>query len=666
MARRSAKRRKSPKSRAPSLQFGPSGSLEGFTPAGVTGFSDLNPVAVVRELIQNSLDAAMEVGEDTARVRFRIDSAVPIERIPGLAEYRKALSDAIKSQKKKVMGAEKKLPDHAQAVVRTIKECLDSSTCDVLVVCDNGIGLDKSRMRSVLSSGISQKPGGASGALGNGHEAVIPTSDLRYILYGGQTQNRGRVGSGHAILASHQRADGDYIRSNHGFFVTRLQGKDMNNPYVFPEANAIPKLIADELDQIRKDWNHGSVVIAPGFNHFRESKKALWDTVAQAAAGNFFTAIEKRQLVIEAEEEGKRRELNHINLESVLGESQDKQRTRSGFLSGKRAHGAFQALKSGVEHILKTKMGGVQLHLRWPVADGQSRIDLCRNGMWVADIKTMPVLRTNIFTDHKVFHCVILLNAQDGGELHELVKKSEGPLHNSLTIKNLSKPEQRAIRGAFTEIRNHLKEVVPQYEAESFAVEDVFTLQMPGDVQAIGSGARPAVRGQATRTRQRRPGQSRGKEQSRVIQRTKKPFTWSGKPLMFSALPVPTGNRSCQIELIPNENCQGSEVRLLLDESVDITCDEQSRGASLELFNVEFEGRRVPDDALVKDAQQRTIGVSLGDLQKEQRYTLKVDYALTGDLKNLNAATEQIVVPRVEVMRRTADQTSQETEQQTG
>ena len=53
----------------PDLKFGPGPSV-GFTPAGIAAFTDLRPAAVVRELIQNALDATRETNERTAFVRL--------------------------------------------------------------------------------------------------------------------------------------------------------------------------------------------------------------------------------------------------------------------------------------------------------------------------------------------------------------------------------------------------------------------------------------------------------------------------------------------------------------------------------------------------------------------------------------------------------------------
>lgn len=56
------------------LQFGPASAIDGFTPLSTAAFSDLRPAGIVRELLQNSLDAAVEAGEATAQVRFQVES----------------------------------------------------------------------------------------------------------------------------------------------------------------------------------------------------------------------------------------------------------------------------------------------------------------------------------------------------------------------------------------------------------------------------------------------------------------------------------------------------------------------------------------------------------------------------------------------------------------
>ena len=69
------------KTAAPDLQFGFSTDRAGFTPAGIAAFSDLRPAAVVRELIQNSLDAALiEAREPCAHVRFERSACSLVSR----------------------------------------------------------------------------------------------------------------------------------------------------------------------------------------------------------------------------------------------------------------------------------------------------------------------------------------------------------------------------------------------------------------------------------------------------------------------------------------------------------------------------------------------------------------------------------------------------------
>ena len=167
----------------PDLRFGP-GDVSGFTAAGLAGFHDLNPATVVRELLQNSLDAAREAGRTLVIIRFEVEKH-DMALVPGLESYRSAFERAVKDQTKLSKG---KLPDTATGITRAMKECLESSECTTLFVLDNGIGLDKRRMESLLADGRSDKGETGTGTVGNGHLTVMPASDLRYVLYGGRTK----------------------------------------------------------------------------------------------------------------------------------------------------------------------------------------------------------------------------------------------------------------------------------------------------------------------------------------------------------------------------------------------------------------------------------------------------------------------------------------------
>ena len=147
------------------LHFGP-GSNSGFTPVGIAAFDDLRPAAVVRELIQNALDAAREAKVRPAVVRFRLSRNF-LATIPGMRNYASAFEDAVESQQS-MMGGE--LAARAKLVCKRISKALAKEHVDVLSIRDNGIGLDEQRMNALLSDGLSVKGNGAAtGTYGNGH-----------------------------------------------------------------------------------------------------------------------------------------------------------------------------------------------------------------------------------------------------------------------------------------------------------------------------------------------------------------------------------------------------------------------------------------------------------------------------------------------------------------
>lgn len=320
------------------LHFSSSGTPEGFTSAGVQGFNDLNPAAIVRELIQNSLDAAREAGSNKAIIRFEVKKCL-LDNIPAIDTYKKAFSQAEKDQSNLNHG----LSDQAKMVTDTIKDCLKKERVETLFVLDNGIGLDTNRMNALLGDGVSAKSSAGTGAIGNGHLTAIPASDLRYVLYGGLNNGK-KIASGHAILASFED-DKEGMRSKDGYFVLSINCK-MSNLYNYPMKEDIPSFINEKLDWIEQKYKCGTVVALPAFNRFRESGTGLWDIIKKSAACNFFLAIAQDHLKVEYRDADSNETLEKDNIDEVFEGRFINERRAKNFLSGSRA---AEAYKTGVQ-----------------------------------------------------------------------------------------------------------------------------------------------------------------------------------------------------------------------------------------------------------------------------------------------------------------------------
>ena len=645
------------KSKTPQLNFSP-GDMSGFTSAGLAGFSDINPAAIVRELLQNSLDAGREANINPSVVRFEIEQH-SLDKIPGIESYKEAFGRAVDSQKKAQNGM---LPDQAKGVVDAISSCLEKKECQVLLVLDNGIGLDRKRMTALLSDGFSVKKNEGTGAVGNGHLTVLPASDLRYVLYGGLVSGT-MIGSGHAILASFESSEKKRT-SKDGYFTIKNR-EDLFEPFVFPENERIPDFISKKLFWIKDNWNResGTVVIVPGFNNFREDGNgSLWDMISKAAACNFFTAIYQGELQIEfARDKDNVMVLDETNIYEFLSRFESEKRTSGKFLSGSRAFEAYETILKGEELSLDTGIGEVTVRIRKLYQNGRSRIDLCRNGMWITN--RLPRLNVNKFSDHEPFHCLILLKAEDG-EIHRLVRKSEGPLHNHLDAKKwLSSSEKRNLEGAMSKIGEYLTGKIPKLDNKAFSIPDILSINSHG----IAHGGRsPAPSGAFAEFRRVPRPNIEGKEEHEDGPEPRKKgsgkggkngnggggrgtFRKSGSSVPFGATFVPKGSRSYSVELKPENKVPESEIRFILDENLDNSCDDSRSEGFVILENVKLNGKSVSGERLMRDENNRILGIRLGTLAPDQNLRLDFDFALPQDIGVAGSST---VALKAELVRR--------------
>ncbi len=587
------------------------GALSGF---GVLAKqSDLNPITITRELIQNSLDAAREAEREPAIIRFEVAKHKPSD-IPAFDTYKAALRRAEKNHRKS--GSDES-SNTAQSVVNAMTTQTKAKEIETLFVMDNGIGLNENRMAALLAEGISDKSAAASGSYGYGHTAIIPASDLRYILYGGLCAGK-KIAAGHAVLASFEDKDGT-LKGKDGYFVSEITNK-IKKPFKYPQNKEIPDIIKDKLDTIKKEMgDSGSVVAILGFNHFREEKK-LWNAIKKAVACNFFVAVAEGSLQVEYKEGEEKHILDKGAIGDILEEYKEQKRAKD-FLAGSKAYKAYETMVAGESYSAKTALGDIKIKVRALPPGERSQIDLCRNGMHISN--NIPELKQYHFADYAPFHCLIMVDASDG-EFHRLIRKAEPPEHNGIEMKKLDKKEKKALKGALINIREFIKTKLEKLENEQFSISDVLNLNTQG-VDTLDE-LPPRVRASSNKNEgHRNPSNPTSPVETKS--RTGG-FKRAGTAVLFHAAAVQTGKRSYAVQLALSENKYDSEIRFAVDESLDLTCADTNAEDFVSLINVKIDDSPAAEEQLIKDDSGNVLGINLGKTKTQSTMKLAFDFAL--------------------------------------
>ena len=600
------------RSRKPTLKFGETTEIQGFTSWKTSSFNDLPPARVIREILQNSLDAAVEAGVTPAVVRFRVNK-IKRQDIPDIAGYEKAFREAVTYHSK-----QGKLPDAAQHVVDTIEAALEELAEDghyLLSVSDNGVGLNERRMKALFSDGTSVKATNAAGSYGVGHFAAISASDLHYLLYGGVLENGKKLAAGYAVLAS--RPGKKYWNAAQGYLIKKFMTGD--KLYDFLDSKSIPRILATDLEKIRDEWKHGTVISIPAFNYFGDYTQRLSHIVSKIASYNFGVAIHRGDLVIEIDESEKGDEsdgleemrLDNSTLGKILREERGEKRAprKDTFFeglrpSGQNAHSMYETLVKGESNVVPTGLGEVSINLLAPAPTGNTRIDLFRNGMWITD--EVSRLKRADFTDRQPFHAVLV--PQEGNELHRLVRKAEGPMHDKLSFNLLSDAEKKKLANAFGKISDWIKEQIPELGDSEYTPDDFLVVQTGGE--GVGGGPKqfemwglPVVvhkhrlsqrtfteSGKKTEHEGEGEGEKKNRKRRKNVRRTR------SNPLPFQSTVVPDGQERHIVSLKCKNAFDDVTLSLRVDENVDATCDRiwPDEKVTIRSFEVDVKGPQKP------------------------------------------------------------------------
>ena len=177
-------------------------------------------------------------------------------------------------------------------------------------------------------------------------------------------------------------------------------------------------------------------------------------------------------------------------------------------------------------------------------------------------------------------------------DLHRLVRDSEGPLHDSMNTKDLPAEDKRNLRYALDEIRTWLQSNTSEISEESYSPDDFLTIDFGEDGKAQGGGTRNSFWGTPTAVGQigHRPREVSGRRVPspgpnpgpgpNPTPGPKPPHPPRPRPRsrpalqsLFHAVSVPAGKSRRRIRIECQEAFEDAELRLLVDENVDATCD---------------------------------------------------------------------------------------------
>ena len=415
-------------------RFAPrNGGIDYVNDPSSTHFSDAPIAKLVRELIQNSLDAKHDGIADPVTVTFS-EASVRRELIGG-ATLRRHLQSCLDRANDDDRPDMVKIYANALSVIkRRVIPCLK--------VQDTGtVGLNDARWKAlVVQEGAVRKGSGApGGSYGIGKNAILNVSDLQTVFYSTRLVE-GRKGlvtktQGKATLTGHPDPDSANNDLQHvGFYRLQDDGPIMGRD--------IPKFF-----QLKET---GTGVFIMGFNPHSSD----WvDQVATAVIENFFYAIHHQNLTVEiVPKDGSQVQIDHQTIDYLFERLTPINRNAVHY------YRAVRDLSEEDVEVTKrfTALGRLRAYIVFAEGSPRRIAHINRKGMLITDSREQKVnplapRGRSLWPD---FVGVIVPDT-DTGDLW--LRRLENPSHDSLSSGQLRNEEDR--RGADNRLRQARREL---------------------------------------------------------------------------------------------------------------------------------------------------------------------------------------------------------------
>lgn len=458
---------------------------DGFEKASTTKAKKGNPEPFTRELLQNCLDAQFclesveELSQSDNETAGSVKITISIRNhsitdLPALNSYKFAFNQAASQRE-----AEGELSPSEEGTVRRIRRSLGKEQGMRVLFCrDDGHGLNIKRMTRILSESNTSKTRshGGAGSVGLGHLTTFPSSNLRYVCYGGKYREDGQLNtivSGRAILASHLTTeDGKKtMHSPNGTLALNLLQREKLSDPGFTYLTQPPLLMEYEMNMIGNST--GSVVAVCGFDDFgEETSDDTVETIAKIAVSHFLVAIKDNRMIIEINDEviNESVAVDSSTIEDYLDPdgSSSASKNKGVSFAPKLVHRAYTTLCEGKQ--LKSVGGATLLYRALPNGEKPTQVNIFRDGMWITN-KAYKLNASN-FKGLNPFDAVLLSNKTDPNtELYDLIRSSEGADHMEIDLKSdqLKPHEINQLKTLLMEIAKILKEEAGEIPGETYS-----------------------------------------------------------------------------------------------------------------------------------------------------------------------------------------------------
>ena len=617
------------------------GDMKGFTAIDLADKKEgyANPI---RELLQNSLDASREAGNEKCEINVYI-AIIQKSQIPHIGEYERVLEKAIQTARNR--GS---YNTNSEQRVKPIQGALNEETLKVLLFSDDGAGMRQEQLEAILTGGVSIKEDEKSGgSFGVGNLSSYSLSSLRYVLYATKHKDK-RNGTnclftGSPILAGHN--DGKAQRGNRGRIVMKKPENEMNPKFVYPKK--FPGFIEPKMNNL----STGTIVAILGLSED-------WGEEAEyAIVSNFFHALAHDALIIKIHQESGQKTISYDEVDRLMASKKDFRRARGeSILSGKTAYQAWQTVKeNNTQKIIELSNSDRVYVCVKSDSNTDSAIVLVRNGMVIARHDSMlspdmDALRKD--PSLEPFTAVIDVDKQDAPNLFRLIKDAESPYHNRLQAKILGNEEEKCLKKLLKELSEEIKKHLRKIERDSFVLP-LFTVpnkakaQAGGDNKASGQDnrAKPQPTPKPPKPKPPEPGPKPGPnpkppvviirnlESKNAVRYTDEGDKWK-----------------VRLRIIPiNQEDSRDEVYLSMGLSEDN--DNEEAKTYLDFIEIEMNGNTIEipdfidvirDGKLIQEPANRSQ-VKLGQLKQGRQYNITAEVRKPDEIGGMKVALSPIL-----------------------